>query len=272
MENGPSLNDWFCVVYSLLIHMDQAKTLRHLLGQFSATIYPILGDMSQDYAACLARFVLEQQAKRGRTALLFDGSEEGLSNLFLMQQNNDLIEFFNGTRNLEDQVMKLGERQYLVAANQGLAALVCKPERSSTLLGKLNRIPVTIDRHYATLSYEATNLAHVFSPRNEWYWVVQPTARSVTQVFQAMCSSKGGDKNIRHRVIVAGVRNTDEADHVFSSLLESTSRILFNPLQYAGHLPMLISSGALNQVSREMIVAGRRVAKTICSFDEHALA
>lgn len=77
---------------------------------------------------------------------------------------------------------------------------------------------------------------------------------------------------MRHRVIVAGVKHTDEADHVFANLLESTLRFLVNPLQYAGHLPALHPGKALNQVSKEMMAPGRRIAKAICSFDEHALA
>lgn len=252
--------------------MDQADTLRHLLGQKQATIYPILGDMGVDYAACLGRFVLEQQARQGRMAVLFDGSNQGLQPLLPPASRSDLIDFFSRKHNLEDLVVQLADGQYLVAANQGLQALAQKPEQSAALLGKLHRMPVSCDRHYATLPYEAVSLARAFAPADDWIWVVQPTARSVTRAFQAIRSSKGVDENIRHRVIVAGVKDTDEADHVFANLLESTAKYLANPLQYAGHLPALHSGKALNQVGREMIAAGRRIAKAICSFDEHALA
>ena len=272
MENGPSLSDWNLKFHGLLNPMDQAKTLRHLLGRKAATIHPILGDMGSDYAACLARFVLEQQARSDRAAVLFDGSVAGLPQLLPSHARIDLIEFFNGKLNLEDQVIELAESQYLVVARIGLEALAKKPAQSLALLGKLHRMPVSCDRFYATLPYEAVQLAKAFSPQDDWYWVVQPTARSVTRAFQAIRSSKGVDENIRHRVIVAGVRSTDEADHVFANLLESTSSFLVNPLQYAGHLPALSSGKALNQVGREMIAAGRRIAKAICSFDEHALA
>lgn len=252
--------------------MDQANTLRHLLGQKIATIHPILGDMAADYAACIGRFVLEQQAQQGRVAALFDGSNGGLQQLLPPGSRSDLIDFFNQKLNLEDQVVQLAEGQYLIAAGKGLHALAQKPAQSAALLGKLHRMPVSCDRYYATLPYEAVALARSFCPREDWYWVVQPTARSVIRAFQAIRTSKGVDENIHHRVIVAGVKDTDEADHVFANLLESTSHLLANPLQYAGHLPALHSGKALNQVGREMIAAGRRIAKAICSFDEHALA
>lgn len=252
--------------------MDQAKTLRHLLGRQGATIHPIMGDMACDYAACLSRFVLEQQARQGREAVVFDGSSAGLAQLLPVHHRPDLIEFFEGRRNLEDQVLELAAGQYLVVAANGLAALARKPKQATALLGKLHRMPVNCDRLYATLPYEAVSLARAFSPHDDWYWVVQPTAQSVTRAYRGLQSSKGGDENIHHRVIVAGVRNTDEADHVFANLLESTSHFMASPLQYAGHLPALQAGRALNLVGREMIAAGRRIAKAICSFDEHALA
>ncbi|HEX4855432.1 MAG TPA: hypothetical protein VFV28_01370 [Limnobacter sp.] len=252
--------------------MDQAKTLRNLLGRKTATIHPVLGDMASDYAAFLGRLVLEQQARLDRHSVLFDGSLAGLAQLLPSHSRPDLVEFFNGRLNLEDQVLELAKGQYLVVARQGLQALAGKPAQAEALLGKLHRMPVSCDRFYATLPYEAVALAHAFSPHDDWCWVVQPTASSVTRAFQAIRSMKGVDENIRHRVIVAGVRNTDEADHVFANLLESTSSFLAFPLQYAGHLPALPAGRALNQVGREMIAAGRRAARAICSCDEHALA
>ena len=123
MENGPSLDDWNLRFHGELMHMDQANTLRHLLGQQHAVIHPILGDMGSDYAACLGRFVLEQQAQRDRVTALFDGSSEGLLQLLPQGARHDLIEFFNGKLNLEDQVVQLGDRQYLVPAKLGLQAL-----------------------------------------------------------------------------------------------------------------------------------------------------
>jgi len=272
VENGPSLRDWTLTFHDLLTSMDQAKTLRSLLGRKSATIHPILGDMRSDYAACLARFVLEQQASLDRVAVLFDGSENGLNQLLPPNARADLIEFFNGRLNLEDQVVQLAKGQLLVAASQGLQALAQNPDQAQALLGKLHRMPVSCDRFYATLPYEATLLATAFSPQDDWYWVVQPTSRSVTRTFQAIRSLKGLDENIHHRVIVAGVRDMDEADHVFANLLESTSSLLSNPLQYAGHLPALPAGKVLNQAGKGIIAAGRRIAKTICSLGEHALA
>ena len=252
--------------------MDQAKTLRHMLGRKHATVNPIMGDMACDYSACLGRFVLEQQARQNHAAVLFDGSTSGLLQLLPRGSQTDLIEFLNGKSNLEDQVVELAKNQYMVVAGKGLHALSQNPVQAKALLGKLHRMPVSCDRYYVTLPYEAVALAQAFSPRDEWYWVVQPTAKSVTRAFQAIRTSKGVDENIQHRVIVAGVKDANEADHVFANLSESTSCLLVNPLQYAGHLPVLSSDKALNQVSREMIAAGRRIAKAICSFDEYALA
>lgn len=252
--------------------MDQAKTLRQLLGTSRPLISPILGDIGTNYAACLARFVLEQHACQHKTALLFDSSEHGLRELFSAHCRDDLIEFFKGRANLEDQVLELSAHQYVVIARQGLDVLTRNPGQAEVLLGKLHRLPVTCDAFYATLPYEAWRLAAQLAPAAQWFWIVHPKANSVTRVFQGIRSSSGVDENCRHRVIVAGVRNTDEADHVFSNLLESTSHFLTQPLQYAGHMPLLEDGKPLNRISRDMISAGRRIAKLICSLDEHALA
>ncbi|HEX4843682.1 MAG TPA: hypothetical protein VFV57_08415 [Limnobacter sp.] len=252
--------------------MDQANTLRKLLGQSRTHIVPVMGDMKMDYAACLVRLVLAHQASLKHTAVVFDGSNQGLAQAAAASGQVDLLNFFNGQANLEDLVLQLGEGQYLVPANLGLQALTQRPSWAGALLGNLHRMPVTADRFYATLPYEAVALAHGLCPDEAWHWVVQPTASSVTRVFQAMRTSKEVDQNIRHRVIVAGVKNAEEADHVFANLLESTAGFMAHPLQYAGHLPALVAGKPLNQVGKEMIVAGKRIARAICSLEEHALA
>ncbi|HEX4917754.1 MAG TPA: hypothetical protein VFV43_07650 [Limnobacter sp.] len=252
--------------------MDQANTLRKLLGQNRTCIVPVMGDMKMDYAACLMRLVLEHQACLKHTSVLFDGSNQGLPHAMAVSGRVDLLNFFNGQASLEDLVLQLDEGQYLVPANLGLQALTQRPSWAGALLGNLHRLPVTADRFYATLPYEAVALAHGLCPDEAWHWVVHPTSSSVTRVFQAIRTSKEVDQNIRHRVIVAGVKNAEEADHVFSNLLESTAGFMAQPLQYAGHLPMLVPGRPLNQVGREMIAAGRRIAKAICSLEEHALA
>ncbi|WP_223673093.1 hypothetical protein, partial [Proteus terrae] len=91
------------------------------------------------------------------------GSEAGLPQLLPTHARTDLIEFFNGKLNLEDQVIELAESQYLVVAKVGLAALANKPAQALALLGKLHRMPVSCDRFYATLPYEAVELAKAFS-------------------------------------------------------------------------------------------------------------
>jgi MinD-like ATPase involved in chromosome partitioning or flagellar assembly len=253
--------------------MDQAKTLRQMLGAARPLVTPIFGDLQAGYAVCVARLVLEQHAQHQNTALLFDGSAHGVSALFDgLGHPQDLMAFFRGRKNLEDLVVRLADRQYWVAAQEGLSGLSKKPQQVDALLGNFHRLPVSCDYFYTTLPYGAWKLAGYLAPASEWFWVVQPTAHSVTQVFQGIRHSSGVDENCQHRVIVAGVKNTDEADHVFSNLLDTTMRFLVKPLQYAGHLPVLAAGKPLNQISRDMIQAGRRVAKLICSLEEHAFA
>lgn len=252
--------------------MDQAKTLRQLLGKSHQVIHPILGDLGTDYAACVGRFVLEQHARQGHTTVLFDGSAQGLSQLLAGRKPHDLVQFFRGIRNLEDLAIELAEQQYFVPASHGLEVLAKAPEKAALLHSKLHRLPASCDRFYATLPYSATELAAALAPAAAWTWVVQPTAKSVTHVFQAIRSSKGVDENAEHRVIVAGVKSTDEADHVFANLLETTSRFLDQPIHYGGHLPKLVERMGFAQVGGELITAGRRIAKAICSSDEHAWA
>ncbi|MCQ8897374.1 hypothetical protein NQT62_13110 [Limnobacter humi] len=252
--------------------MDQATTLRKLLGQTRPVITPILGDMGFDYAACLARFILERHARQHQNALVFDASVAGLRQLLPADRRQDVIEFFKGRLNLEDQVVELADGQYLSPAMHGLSALAHNVDQVDVLLSRLHRLPVTCDRHFATLPYESWKLAAKLAPSSDWYWVVQPTANSVTRVFQAIRNTCGVDQNIHHRVIVAGVKGTDEADHVFANLLETTSGFLSQPLQYAGHLPALALGQPLSMMGREMMTAGRRVAKLVCALEEHALA
>lgn len=255
-----------------MLNMDQAKTLRHLLGQSQTEIHPILGDMSHDYAACVGRFALEQRAKSGLTALLFDGSERGLSVLLANAADKDLVGFFQGKSNLEDLVVRLADQQFLVNAKAGLEALRVQVDQAPMLLGKLHRLPTTCDCLYATLPYQAIELAQAFSRQGAWIWVVQPTAKSVTQTFRAMRSTGVQAAEVQHHIVVAGVRDAAQADHVFSDLLETTARFVEKPLQYAGHMPALNQKMPLSHMTKEMIVAGRRIAKAMCSLDEHAYA
>lgn len=252
--------------------MDQAKTLRKLLGQARPVITPILGDLQQDYAACLGRFILEQQARLGANSLLLDGSERGLNALVEAGPQQDLLGFLQGRRNLEDLTTLLAKQQYLVPARLGLSALGKAPAQAQMLLGKLHRLPVTCDHLYATLDYTAHALAHAFSEEGEWLWIVQPTAQSVTQVYSAIRSSGGVSEFVQHRVIVAGVRSVSEADHVFANLQDTTARFLGKPLQYGGHLPILKANQPLSEAGREMIAAGRRVAKAVCTAEDQAYA
>lgn len=252
--------------------MDQAKTLRKMLGLSQATICPILGDMHSDYAALLGRLLLEQHAKHHHAALLMDGSKHGIQAMFSgSRKAHDLWMFVQRQALLEDLVLELAPQQFWMPAQQGFDGLLQQPQHTQLLVNSLHRLPTRCDHLYATLPDHAWALALQFAPASEWFWIVHPTAQSVTRVFHGIRHSSGVDAKVQHRVIVAGVRDTDEADHVFSNLLETTLRHVARPLQYAGHLPIIEAGKLLNQVSREMISAGRRVAKLICSLEEHAL-
>jgi len=225
--------------------MDQARTLRKLLGQAQAVIHPILGDLNSPYVGRLAQQVLLQHAAQGDNSLLFDAAPP-------LTPRYDLIDFFQGRRSLEDLVHSLDEHRHVVPATKGLSALMMHPAEAPALLNKLHRLPVTTDKLYATLSARAWELACRFAPADDWLWLVSPTSQSVTDTFQAIRRACGICQQAQHRIIVVGGRNADEADHVYASLLDTTLGFLGKPLQYCGHIPSPQAHAALQRVARNV--------------------
>jgi len=234
--------------------MDQARTLRQLLGQTLTTIHPILGSLGSPTVGKLARQIMLEHAQAGDDTLLFDASPQPA-------RPQDLLQFFQGRAHLEDLVFCVGEHLHMVPAAQGLRALMQHPEQAPVLLQNLHRLPLTCDRMYATLSPKAWALASRFAPSGDWIWLVQPTRQSVTTTFQSIRQAAAVCKDAQHRIIVEGGRGADEADHVYASLLETTLGLLSKPLQYCGHIPTPDSQQAL-----------ARVAKALCAAEAVALS
>jgi len=235
--------------------MDQARTLRHMLGQSQQTIHPILGDLKSGFLQFMSRHVLAQHALQGETALLFDGVPAQQGKVV------DLIEFFKGRKSLEDLVLTASQYECVVPAAQGLSALVHHPHEAAHLLKKLHRLPLTCDRLYASLPVKAWELASHFAPQSDWFWLVEPTRESVTAVFHAIRRASGVCAGAQHRIIVVGGKGPDEADHVYASLLETSMSFLQKPLQYCGYLPSLHAEDAAS-----------RVAKAVCVSEPMAVA
>jgi MinD-like ATPase involved in chromosome partitioning or flagellar assembly len=255
-----------------MIAMDQAKTLRHLLRQPQVSIRPIFGDVTVDYSACMARFIQEQLDGLGHTSVIVDTSTRGLNQLVPPRSRVDMAEFLLRRAPLEDQVIEMQQGQWLLPARKGLDVMMREPSAARGWLDQWHRMPATLDEVLITLPYEGVAVASALGVHQDCCWLIQPTAESVTRAFHALRTASGVDTATRHRVIVAGVKHTDEADHVFANLLESTTGFLVEPLQYAGHLPALKPGQPLSEMSRDMLAAGRRVAKTLCALEEQMAA
>jgi len=238
--------------------MDQARTLRHLLGRSQQAIHPILGDFQSGFVSRIARQVLAQHARQKQTALLFDAVPKTDEQA---RQHPDLIEFFSGRKSLEDLVRCASPQECRVPSSLGLNALMHHPHEAASLLSKLHRLPVTCDKLYATLPTKAWELASRFAPYSDWFWLVQPTTASVTCTFQAIRRASGVCSEAQHRIIVVGGKGSDEADHVYASLLDTSMPFLTRPLQYCGFIPKTQAEEALV-----------RVAKAMCTSEPVAMA
>lgn len=236
--------------------MDQARTLRNLLNPTEQRIIPIIGTHGTLWHDLLCTSLFNYHARQGLVTLVFDG---GI--LFdNPKPGSDLLAFLMGRANLEDLVISPNSEQHLLPSAKGFKYLQGNPALAFSILNRLHRLPVTCDRMYATVGLSQVASMSQLNATGDWFWLVEPKAQSVTDVFRAIKGLSCGFSQVQHKVIVAGTSDADEADHVYTSLLETTT-FLTRALQYCGYLPHPDSKGgSLAKVAAE---EGARVAQAM---------
>lgn len=242
--------------------MDQAGTLRTLLGQTKHNIEPIMADVGSVYLRPLCQALLKHNAKSEVGSLIFDGG-------FLIRdpsRQHDLMRVLENRANLEDISRALLPNQYLVQAVQAFSYLTSDIQAMSGLEKKMHRLPGTCDNLYATLTQSQAILATRFAKRGSCFWVVEPTSKSVTETFKAIRYSIKQADHLQHRIIVVGVSDVVQADEVFSKFQEVISHDDSSTLQYCGHVPKLTPGGVDHKATQAL----ERVVKVMSGASQLA--
>lgn len=226
--------------------MDQAESLRSLLGQAQFNIEPILADVGSSYLKPLCQALLKQHAKSGSGSLIFDGG-------FLVadpQRKHDLLTVLENRVSLEDIAKPLLPNQFLVQAIQAFAGLSASLESVKLFEKKMHRLPGTCDFLYATLAKPQIALAERLAKNKACFWLVEPTSKSVTETFKAIRYSERLENAMKHRIIVVGSSSVQQADDVFASLQDVLPGSDSTALQYCGHVPKLENGKITSKVTQ----------------------
>lgn len=242
--------------------MDQAGTLRALLGQTKYNIEPIIADVGSIYLRPLCQALLKYNARVELGSLIFDGG-------FLVREpsrQRDLMRVLENRASLEDISKALLPNQYLVQAVQAFSYLTSHSHAMSGFEKKMHRLPGHCDNLYATLSQSQVVLATRFAKKGSCYWLVEPTSKSVTGTFRAIRYSIKRADHLQHRIIVVGVSEVAQADEVFARFQEVISKDDSSTLQYCGHVPKLIAGEIDHKASQAM----ERVVKVMSGTSQLA--
>lgn len=216
--------------------MDQAKTLRTLLGQPVRCLQPVIGDAGAPDASLLAAALVEESVSEGFGGLVIDASRDVLVEKLGLKKRYELAHFLSGDVPGEAVLLPWGEGRCVLPATRGLhqlgAAQVLNRRRLADLLGRTLGVA---DDVYVSLSHAQAGLAQsLCGDAPVWVWLLQPSRTSVTECYKAMSLIGPGCGNIVHRVLVSRARSVAEADDVFAELQWATRHVFSQPLDYAG--------------------------------------
>lgn len=242
--------------------MDQAGTLRNLLHHNPYKFRPIIAEQGCEVVKQLCQALFERHLENNESSVIFDGG--------LLIQNNrvahDLLQVLRHRAGMEDISMHLLKKQYLVQAKLAFEHMLIHPALVKEVKKNLPKMPDTCDFYYATLTPAQLQVAFQIAKQSHFFWLIQPTSRSVTETFKALRQSGAVAQNVEHRIIVTEAKSADQADDVFAKLQNVASGYLSQPLQYCGYLPKLgyrASSKRLRQslsaVSEAMIYSQQLV-------------
>ncbi|MCE2680954.1 MAG: hypothetical protein LW629_11045 [Burkholderiales bacterium] len=217
--------------------MDQANTLRNLLGTKGWPIVPVMGDMNRDDASLLAAFMVDAAAEEGNGGAVVDCARYGLVHQLKLKMRYDLSNCLNGDLPPEAVALGWGDRRVCLPSNRGLELLACTPLYRQRLLHALSGLLNACDEVYVTLPFSHVEVACELSTQApHWLWIVEPNSHSVTQCYKAMRHAALRCGKIAQRVLVARVKTASEADNVFAELEHATRHFFSGALEYAGQL------------------------------------
>lgn len=232
--------------------MDQAKTLRQLLGQAPWCLQPVLGDADCLEVSLLAAQLLDLAAEQGSGGLVIDGSRDVLVEHLNLKKRYELHHYLSGDVGSEAVVLQWSAHAAVLPAHRGLSALSGQQVVNRHRLGQLlSRHLNACDEVYLSLGFSQWSLAADLAlDAPQWLWVVQPNRTSVTECYKAMRHAASRCGNIAHRVWISQARSVAQADEVFAELEQATQRFFAQPLDYLGQYNGLPSARVLRTRNR----------------------
>ncbi len=236
MENESNFIKPFCLIDTQQGEfMDQAITLRTLLQQTPYLFRLIIAEQDCQVIRQLCRMLFERHLDNQESSVIFDGG-------LLIKPNrvaDDLLQVLRHRAGLEDISLCVLDKQYLVQAKLAFEHMLIHPNLTKQLIHSLPRLPTTCDYFYATLSPEQLPVGFQIAKQGHFFWLIQPTAKSVTETFRALRQSGAIAQDVEHRIIVVEAKSAEQADDVYATLQSVVSGYLTHPLQYCGYVPKL---------------------------------
>lgn len=216
--------------------MDQANTLRNLLGRRTPVLQPVIGLAGRPDTALLAAALVDEAVAEGGGGLVIDAGRDTLVEAFNLKKRWDLCHYLSGDVAAESVLLSWGEHRHLVPAARGMQQLGISQVLNRNRLQKL-LLPFAQagDEMYVAISHEQVGTASsLCADATQWLWLVEPNRTSVTECYKALTQIGAACGNMTHRVLVCRARSAGEADDVFAELEQVTRRHLAQPLEYAG--------------------------------------
>lgn len=216
--------------------MDQANTLRNLLGRKAPVLQPVMGLAGRPEASLLAAALVDEAAAEGLGGVVLDSGRDTLVEAFNLKKRWDLCHYLSGDVSAQSLLLGWGENRHLVPCARGIQQVgVGQVFNRDRLQKLLSGFAENGHEMYVTLGYEQAGIALTLcADAPQWLWLVEPSRASVTECYKALTHMSPVCGNMTHRVLVCRARNAGEADEVFSELEQATRQRLAQPLEYAG--------------------------------------
>lgn len=216
--------------------MDQADTLRNLLGRKTPVLQPVMGLAGRPEASLLAAALVDEAALEGSGGVVLDTSRDALVEAFNLKKRWDLCHYLSGDVSAQSLLLSWAQHRHLVPSARGIHQVgIGQVFNRSRLQKLLSGFAENGHEMYVTLAYEQSGMAlSLCADAPQWLWLVEPSRASVTECYKALTQIGPVCGNMVHRVLVCRARGAGEADDVFAELEQATRHQLAQPLEYAG--------------------------------------